>query len=69
MVPPPASWWRPTQTAYSAYRERRYWIIIDNETNSAGQELTNNHIKQGQETNQIWTHEVGTQDTHDRGLT
>ncbi len=26
-------------------------------------------MKQGQETNQIWTHEVGTHDTHDRGLT
>ncbi len=35
----------------------------------AGQELTNNHIRRGQETNQIWTHEAGTQDTHDRGLT
>ncbi len=26
-------------------------------------------MKQGQETNQIWTHEAGTHDTHDRGLT
>ncbi len=32
----------------------------------AGTDLTNNHTKQGQETNQIWTKEVG---THDRGLT
>jgi len=32
-------------------------------------DLTNNHIKQGQETNQIWTQEAGTHDTHDRGLT
>ncbi len=35
----------------------------------AGHELTNNDIKQGQETNQIRKHEVGTHDTHDRGLT
>ncbi len=26
-------------------------------------------MKQGQETNQIWTQEAGTHDTHDRGLT
>ncbi len=32
-----------------------------------GHELTNNDIKQGQETNQIRKHEVGTHDTHDRG--
>jgi len=35
----------------------------------AGHELTNNDIKQGQETNQVRKHEVGTHDTHDRGLT
>ncbi len=40
-----------------------------NETNTAGTDLTHNHIKQGQETNQIWTQEEGTHDTHDRGLT
>ncbi len=44
-------------------------IIIDNETNTAGQELINNHIKQGQETNKMWTQEAGTHDTQDRGLT
>ncbi len=38
-------------------------------TNTAGQELTNNHTHRGQKTNQIRTQEVGTQDTHDRGLT
>ncbi len=26
-------------------------------------------MKQGQETNQIWTQKAGTHDTHDRGLT
>ncbi len=26
-------------------------------------------MKQGQETSQIWTHEAGTHDTHDRGMT
>ncbi len=26
-------------------------------------------MKQGQETNQIWTHEAGTHDTHNRTLT
>ncbi len=40
-----------------------------NNTNTAGQELTNDHTKQGQETNQIRTQEAGTHDTHDRGLT
>ncbi len=35
----------------------------------AGKDFTNNHIKQGQETNQIWSQEAGTHDTHDRGLT
>ncbi len=32
----------------------------------AGHELTNNDIKQGQETNQIRKHEVGTHDTRQR---
>ncbi len=44
-------------------------LITDNETNTAGQELTHNDIKQGQETNQIWTQEAGTHDTHNRTLT
>ncbi len=44
-------------------------IIIDNHKHTAGHELTNDHIKQGQETNQIRKHEAGTQDAHDRGLT
>ncbi len=35
----------------------------------AGTDLTNNHTKQGQETNQIWTQEAGSHDTHHRGLT
>ncbi len=38
-------------------------------TNTAGQGLIHDHLKRGQETNQIWTHEAGTHDTHDRGLT
>ncbi len=37
--------------------------------NTPGHELTNNHIRRGQETNQIRTQEAGTHDTHDRGLT
>ncbi len=43
--------------------------MIDNGTNTAGQELTNNHNQRGQETNQIRTQETGTQDTKDKGLT
>ncbi len=39
-------------------------IIIDNETNTAGQELTHNHKKRGKETNQIRTQEAGTQEPH-----
>ncbi len=35
----------------------------------AGTDLTNNHTKQEQETNQIRTQEAGTHNTHDRGLT
>ncbi len=41
-------------------------IITDNETDIAGQDVTHNHKKRGQETNQIRTQVVG---THDRGLT
>ncbi len=37
--------------------------------NTPGHELTNNHIWRGQETNQIWTQETGTHDTHNRTLT
>ncbi len=44
-------------------------IITDNETNTAGTYLTHNDRKQGQETNQIWTQEVGTDDTHNITLT
>ncbi len=32
--------------------------------NTPGHELTNNHIRRGQETNQIRTQEAGTHDTH-----
>ncbi len=37
--------------------------------NTPGHKLTNNHIRLGQETNQIWTQEAGTHDTHNRTLT
>ncbi len=32
----------------------------------AEKDFTNNHIKQGQETNQIWSQEAGTHDTRQR---
>ncbi len=60
---------RPDQIKLNRQDFKYTGIIIDNETNTAGQELTNNHIKQGQENNHIRNHEAGTQDTHDRGLT
>ncbi len=60
---------RPDQIKLNRQDYKYTGIIIDNETNTAGQELTNNHIRRGQETNHIWTQEAGTHDTHDRGLT
>ncbi len=44
-------------------------INTHNHIHTAGHKLTHNDMKQGQETNQIWTQEAGTDDTHNITLT